>query len=295
MPETRHLCRAHRGIRQPTCHGRRLAIVRPCMTLPPLEHIVYGPIRSRRLGRSLGINLLPGGAKVCNMNCTYCQYGWTRGPRHTTARSRGWPAPLEVEAAVLQRLDRAADYDELIDRLTVAGHGEPTLHPQFAEIADQLSRLRDAVAPDIRLAILSNSTTAAWPDVRRGLAFFDDRYMKLDAGDPITYASINGPGASIGSVIDALSDLPNIVVQAMFVTDGIGEIDNTTEGALQPWLAALERIRPLAVHIYTIDRAPASPTLRPVTRRRLREIAEHVRAAGFPADVFATTRSRAPH
>lgn len=263
------------------------------MPLPPLEHIVYGPIRSRRLGRSLGINLLPGGTKVCNMNCTYCQYGWTRGTRHATARSRGWPAPLEVEAAVVQRLERAAEYDELIDRLTVAGHGEPTLHPEFTDIADRLARLRDAVAPEIRLAILSNSTTAGWPDVRRGLAFFDERYMKLDAGDPITYASINGSSTPLGSIVDALADLPSIVVQAMFVTDGAGQVDNTTEGALQPWLSALERIRPMAVHVYTIDRAPALIGLRPVTRRRLREIAEHVRAAGFPAEVFSATRSQA--
>jgi wyosine [tRNA(Phe)-imidazoG37] synthetase (radical SAM superfamily) len=169
---------------------------------------------------------------------------------------------------------------------------EPTLHPEFAEIAERLARLRDAVAPRIRLAILSNSTTAGWPEVRRGLRCFDDRYMKLDAGDPITYATINGHGASIGSVIDALADLQEIVVQSMFVTDGAGEVDNTTEGALHAWLEALDRIRPEAVHVYTIDRAPARRSLRPVPRRRLREIAEQVRSAGFPAEVFATTRAR---
>ncbi len=162
--------------------------------MPLQEHIVYGPVRSRRLGRSLGVNLLPPGMKVCNMNCAYCQYGWTRGALRGKARGNGWPSPSRVEAAVAARLRKAAAEDEWLDRLTVAGHGEPTLHPEFEDIAERLRSLRDQLAPGVRLAVLSNSTTAAWPDVRRGLATFDDRYMKLDAGDPITYARINGPG-----------------------------------------------------------------------------------------------------
>src|SRR5262249_45608651 len=152
----------------------------------------------------------------------YCQYGWTRGGRRSAARSVSWPSPAHVEAAVAARLERAADRSELIDRLTVAGHGEPTLHPAVEGIAERLGRGRDKLAPRIRLAILSNSTTAAWPDVRRGLNAFDDRYMKLDAGDAFTYAQINGPGTSIGDVVDALSGLPRIIVQAMFVTDTMG-------------------------------------------------------------------------
>jgi wyosine [tRNA(Phe)-imidazoG37] synthetase (radical SAM superfamily) len=256
------------------------------MPLPPLEHIVYGPVRSRRLGRSLGINLLPAGVKVCNMNCAYCQYGWTRGDRRSTVRSTGWPAPSRIQAVVGRRLNLAAERNELIDRLTVAGHGEPTLHPAFEDVAERLCWIRDQMAPRIRLAILSNSTTAAWPDVRRGLNLFDERYMKLDAGDPITYARINGPGTSVGAIVDALSGLPRIIVQAMFVTDIAGQADNTTKGAIGEWLGALEQISPFKVHIYTIDRPPALSSLRPVTSQRLREIAEQVHAAGFSAECF---------
>jgi wyosine [tRNA(Phe)-imidazoG37] synthetase (radical SAM superfamily) len=254
--------------------------------IPLQESIVYGPVRSRRLGRSLGINLLPRGVKVCNMNCAYCQYGWTRGERPTNRRRKKWPTAPRVEAAVAARLKRAAWDDEWIDRLTVAGHGEPTLHPDFEEVAERLCRVRDRLAPRIRLAILSNSTTAAWPHVRRALGLFDERHMKLDAGDPITYAHINGPGSSIAAIVDALSRLPRIIVQAMFVTDGRGRVDNTSEGAVSEWLTALDRIQPSRVHLYTIDRAPALTDLRPAPTHRLREIAERVRTAGITADIF---------
>ena len=253
--------------------------------MPLQQHIVYGPVRSRRLGLSLGINLLPIGLKVCNMNCAYCQYGWTGGQPRTTPRAPPWPSPAQVGAAVSARLKRAEENDELFDRLTVAGHGEPTLHPLFGDIVGRLFDIRDRLAPNLRLGVLSNSTTAAWPGVRRALSLFDDRYMKLDAGDPITYAHVNGLGTSIGTIVDALRDLPRIVVQAMFVTDGIGRVDNTTEGALHEWLAALDAIQPTRVQIYTIDRPPALQGLRAVPMRRLREIAERVRAREFNADV----------
>jgi wyosine [tRNA(Phe)-imidazoG37] synthetase (radical SAM superfamily) len=255
------------------------------MAIPLQQHIVYGPVQSRRLGRSLGINLLPVGLKICNMNCAYCQYGWARGPKRAGSRGQTWPSAAQVGAAVSARLRRAARDNELFDRLTVAGHGEPTLHPAFEEITERLRDVRDALAPDLRLAVLSNSTTAAWPSVRRALGIFDDRYMKLDAGDPITYAHVNGLGTSIGTIVDGLRDLPQVVVQAMFVTDGKGRVDNTLEGAVKEWLAALDAIQPARVHIYTIDRPPALEGLRPVSVRRLREIAARVRARDIPADV----------
>ena len=249
------------------------------------EYIVYGPVRSRRLGRSLGINLLPPGMKVCNMKCAYCQYGWTRaGDRSVQARK--WPPPGAIERAVASRLWRAADTNELIDRVTVAGYGEPTLHPQFETVAERIHAARDRIAPGIPTAILSNSTTAGRAEVKRALALFDERHMKLDAGDPFTAALINGEGASLHDVVDALCDVPGVTVQAMFVRDASGRIDNTTDRAVEEWVSALERIRPHRVHVYTLDRRPARPELRAVPERRLREICEHVRAAGLAADVF---------
>lgn len=256
------------------------------MAMPLQKQIVYGPVRSRRLGRSLGINVLPIGLKVCNMNCVYCQYGWRDNRR--PARRPEWPAASKVAAAVAARLRRAARDNETLDRLTIAGHGEPTLHPEFEQIVDRLVDVRDRLAPALRLAVLSNSTTAAHPGVRRALSRLDERYMKLDAGDPITYAHINGLGTSIGTVVDALRDLPQVVVQAMFVSDHAGRVDNTTDGAIREWLGALGAIQPSRVHVYTIARAPALPSLRGVPAARLREIAERVRACDIPVDVFSS-------
>jgi wyosine [tRNA(Phe)-imidazoG37] synthetase (radical SAM superfamily) len=260
------------------------------MSLPPLERIVYGPVRSRRLGRSLGINLLPAGMKICNMNCAYCQYGWTRGAIRYRGQGLGWPTAQAVDTAVSARLSAAAERDEVIDRLTVAGHGEPTLHPEFEEIATRLRSVRDRIAPGIPLAILSNSTTAAEADVSRGLSAFDERYMKLDAGDSATFATLNGGGRHLSDIIDALRRMSPIVVQAMFVRDERGAIDNSGVAAIRTWLDALETIRATRAHIYTIDRSPALGSLRPVAPRRLREIAEQVRALGIPTDVFVPRR-----
>ena len=254
----------------------------------PLEkRIVYGPVRSRRLGCSLGINLLPRGMKVCNMNCAYCQYGWTRGAARYRGHGTGWPTAQAVATAVTGRLTRAAEANELIDRITVAGHGEPTLHPDFEDVTARLREVRDRLAPGIPIAILSNSTTAGWDDVRRGLALYDERYMKLDAGDPFPYARINGIGVSVTKIVDWLQQLPSICIQSMFVTEEAHHIDNSTDGAVLEWVKAVELVRATAVHIYTLDRGPALESLKPVPRRRLREIAERVRASGIPAQVFA--------
>jgi wyosine [tRNA(Phe)-imidazoG37] synthetase (radical SAM superfamily) len=185
---------------------------------------------------------------------------------------------------------QAAAANELIDCITVAGHGEPTLHPEFEEIATRLHAVRDRIAPRVRLVILSNSTTADWPDVRRGLLQFDERHMKLDAGDPITYARINGAGLSVRAIIDSLSTLPSIVVQSLFVTDRSHRIDNSTDAAVRDWLAALDHIGPAHVHVYTIDRPPAYSGLRAVSSTRLREIAERARAAGHSAEAIVSSR-----
>src|SRR5262245_46024576 len=114
---------------QATCRGRGFAGAM-AVPLPSLERIMYGPVRSRRLGTSLGINLLPAGMKICNMNCAYCQYGWTRGAVRYRGQGPGWPTVQAVDSALSARLSAAAERNEAIDRLTVAGHGEPTLHPE---------------------------------------------------------------------------------------------------------------------------------------------------------------------
>ena len=254
------------------------------------EGVVYGPIRSRRLGRSLGINLTPANAKLCSFNCTYCQYGWSKSSRGEDRRSlESWPSPQVVVRAVSRVLRTFAARGESIDRLTLAGHGEPTMHPRFAEVVDALLALRDKVVPGVPIAVLSNASMLEHADVRTALATIDERYMKLDAGDAKVLRTINGSTMPIETIVQGLSAVKNIVVQAMFVKDRTGRIDNTTDLSVISWVVALQRIKPAAVHIYTIDRAPAWPYLQAVPAARLHEIANQVRRAGLTCEVF--TRS----
>jgi wyosine [tRNA(Phe)-imidazoG37] synthetase (radical SAM superfamily) len=265
---------------------RRQTTASPLMALH--EGVVYGPVRSRRLGRSLGINLTPANTKLCSFNCTYCQYGWSQPSRGEDRRSlERWPSPQVVVRAVSRALRTFAAKGESIDRLTLAGHGEPTMHPRFAEVVDALRVLRDKVVPGVPIAVLSNASTLERGDVRSALATIDERYMKLDAGDTKLLRTVNGSTMPVETIIQGLVALKHIVVQAMFVKDRTGRIDNATDLSVINWVVALQQIKPAAVHIYTIDRAPAWPYLQAVSVARLQEIANQVRRAGFPCEVFA--------
>jgi len=255
--------------------------------MPLHEGIVYGPVRSRRLGRSLGINLTPAHLKLCSFNCSYCQYGWSEHARRAaTPTFEHWPSPATVAKAVSAALKSLAAQGEHIERLTLAGHGEPTMHPKFKDVVAALRKVRDELAPGVPLAVLSNASTLERADVCDALAELDERYMKLDAGDTATLRSVNGTTLSIEQLVAGLKKVPGIVIQSMFVKDRTGRIDNTGDLTVINWVGALDRIRPKAVQVYTIDRAPAFPYLQQVTPNRLREIAQRVRLAGFPCDVF---------
>jgi wyosine [tRNA(Phe)-imidazoG37] synthetase (radical SAM superfamily) len=255
--------------------------------VPLHEGIVYGPIRSRRLGRSLGINLTPAHLKLCSFNCSYCQYGWSEHSRKAAAPTfEHWPSPAAVAKAVSAKLKSLAAQGEHIERLTLAGHGEPTMHPKFRDVVTALRKVRDELARGVPLAVLSNASTLERDDVREALAELDERYMKLDAGDTATLRSVNGATLSIEQLVAGLKRVPGIVIQSMFVKDRTGRIDNTGDLTVINWVGALDRIKPKAVQVYTIDRAPAFPYLQQVAPLRLREIAQRVRLAGFPCDVF---------
>ena len=262
--------------------------------MPLHEGIVYGPVRSRRLGRSLGINLTPAHLKLCSFNCSYCQYGWSEHARRAaTPTFEHWPSPATVAKAVSAKLKSLAAQGEHIERLTLAGHGEPTMHPKFKDVVAALRKVRDELAPGVPLAVLSNASTLERADVREALSELDERYMKLDAGDTATLRSVNGATLSIEQLVAGLKKVPGIVIQSMFVKDRTGRIDNTGDLTVINWVGALDRIKPKAVQVYTIDRAPAFPYLQQVTPIRLREIAQRVRVAGFPCDVFGIPETAA--
>jgi wyosine [tRNA(Phe)-imidazoG37] synthetase (radical SAM superfamily) len=255
--------------------------------MPLHEGIVYGPIRSRRLGRSLGINLTPAHLKLCSFNCSYCQYGWSdQSRRVATPTFEHWPSPAAVGRAVAAALRALAAQGDRVERLTLAGHGEPTLHPKFKDVVAALRKVRDDLVPGVPLAVLSNASTLERADIRDALAKVDERYMKLDAGDTATLRSVNGATLSIEQLVAGLKKVPGIVIQSMFVKDRTGRIDNTGDLTVINWVGALDRIKPTAVQVYTIDRAPAFPYLQQVAPVKLREIAQRVRLAGFACDVF---------
>lgn len=263
--------------------ARRPSPPSPLMALH--QGIVYGPVRSRRLGRSLGINLTPANLKLCSFNCSYCQYGWSKPVSDAQALDT-WPSPSAVIRAIRAALQPMLAQGESVDRLTLAGHGEPTMHPRFGDVVDAIRSMRDELVPGVPIAVLSNASQLDRQAVREALTRVDERYMKLDAGDANILRAVNGSTMPLEGIVSRLAGLNDIIIQAMFVKDRTGRVDNTTDLAVINWVVALQRIRPASVHIYTIDRAPAWPYLTQVPVPRLLEIAQRVRIAGFPCEVF---------
>jgi wyosine [tRNA(Phe)-imidazoG37] synthetase (radical SAM superfamily) len=249
------------------------------------EDIVYGPIQSRRFGVSLGVNLLPPRRKVCSFNCVYCQYSWTEPLR--SLADLDWPETIAVASAVRAALDAMRAAGRPLHRITIAGHGEPTLHPRFPDVVSGLRGVRDEAAPGVPLSILSNSTTVHLPAIRDALARLDERNMKLDAGRQQELRQVNASRVPIEQIVAGLAALPDIAIQAMFVRDALGRIDNTAPAAVDAWLGALERIRPRVVQVYTIARTPALPSLVPVGRAVLDRIAGRVAGLGIATVVVA--------
>jgi len=261
----------------PTCAGH----------VPLIDGIVYGPVASRRLGVSLGVNILPPFQKICTFNCTYCQYGWTPPLRAAETEQVAWPEPGAVAEAVDRALRERPVHTPPIDRITLAGHGEPTMHPAFGSVVEILREIRDRHAPAARVAVLSNSTTAHVPSVRAALGRLDERYMKLDAGDQATLRRMNASAALVARIVDALASLPRVTLQTMFVRDPRGRLGNTSPASVASWLDAVARIRPEAVHLYTLARPPAWPGLEPAARDFLDGVARQLAARGTPVHVFS--------
>jgi len=252
------------------------------MNVLPLETtLTYGPLFSRRLGRSLGVNLLPFDCKVCSFDCVYCHYG------HTTVHTitpEGIAFP-DV-AAVLQAVETALRRYPHVDALTFSGNGEPTLHPHFPAIVAETRRLRDALAPNVKLALFSNATTAHLPHIQTSLRDFDLPILKLDAGDPATLARINRPvtGVTLDSIIAGLKATPNLIVQSVLID---GEVSNITGEALEAWMTALDAVRPAAVQLYSTDYPVPDEGVKRVPPYVLKRIAQEVaQRAGLRVETF---------
>jgi wyosine [tRNA(Phe)-imidazoG37] synthetase (radical SAM superfamily) len=241
------------------------------MGILPLETgIVYGPIRSRRLGLSLGINLLPTGYKLCSFDCVYCHYG------HTDVKSLSGDArDLPWSSDVLREVRAALHKYPNIDTITFSGNGEPTLHPAFFKIAAEVRDLRDELAPNVKLALFSNATTAHRAHVREALALFDLPMLKLDAGDPQTLAAINRPAPEVSweQIVEGLGQTPNLVIQSVLID---GEVSNVKGAAFKAWIETLARLKPSRVQIYSTDYPVPENSVERVLPYELQRIAEEV-------------------
>jgi hypothetical protein len=231
------------------------------------DAIIFGPVRSRRLGLSLGVNLTPRGSKLCTFDCPYCECGFNT-PRAPGSR---WPSPDEVAHALRRALARLAAPPQWI---TLAGNGEPTMHPRFAVVVDRVLGVRAELVPDTRVGILSNGLAAGKPAVRDALLRLDARMLKLDPGPAMC---VNGVAYDVAGLIAAYRAVKPYTIQAM-VTKRVGW-DGSSDAALAAWLPLVARAEPDAVHLYSLDRAPADPTLQNVPRERLLEMAAAIRQA----------------
>lgn len=249
---------------------------------------IFGPIHSRRLGSSLGVNLSPRDGKICSFDCLYCEAGYNaQGPGTT-----GFPSVAEVEQLLDQRLAELKSSGSPLDVITFSGNGEPTLHPEFPAIVDITTRLRDKYFPGVKISVLTNSTRAMRPDVAAALLRVDNNIAKLDSAVDSTLRLLdrpNDPGFTADVAISALRAFNgHVTVQTMITRgehDGV-PVDNTTDAEISALIDAYRRIAPKDIMIYSIDRKTPEQSLQKIPREQLQAIADRIRqATGIPVSV----------
>lgn len=245
---------------------------------------IFGPVHSRRLGVSLGINLLPADGKVCSFDCIYCECGFNADHRP----HQPLPTREEVRQALESKLQDMQANGPKPDVLTFAGNGEPTAHPQFPEIIEDTLALRDKYFPDAKVSVLSNSTFIHRPAVFNALSKVDNNILKLDTVNEDYINLLDRPTGrySVNDIIEGMKAFKgNCIIQTMFLKGGYQgkDMDNTSDEYVLPWLKVVKEIAPRQVMIYTIDRETPDHDLRKATPAELDRIVELIKAAGIPA------------
>ena len=247
--------------------------------------IIYGPIRSRRLGVSLGVNLMPIDAKLCTFDCVYCECGWNQSVSHPQL-----PTREQVRESLFSTL---LTLDTPLDVITFSGNGEPTLHPEFLGIIQDTCALRDQYCPEAKISVLSNSTQLFREDVVEALRLCDNRILKLDSAITSTMRLIDKPvnsALTVEQIVERLSMFDgDFTLQTCFLTGEYNGqvIDNTTSAELTAWYKAVEYLHPKQVMIYVIDRATPLKTLDKIPQEKMNEIAAPLREKGIDVIVSA--------
>jgi len=252
------------------------------MTIPLQSGIIYGPVASRRLGRSLGVNIVSTKIKTCMFNCVYCQYGLRRISEELMNDIRWYPSTQQITERlknVLAFLDPKPEY------ITLSGNGESTLHPEFPTIIDQLIHIRDEQSPESALAILSNSSTVTDKEIRAALQKLDKRIMKLDCGNEETFIRYNQPLPNVhfGNIIKGLKEIDGVIIQSLFSGGGGG---NYTDDNISDWVEKIKEIKPNSVQIYTLDRPYPTATISPLTILELTKIKNLLDLENIRSEVF---------
>lgn len=248
------------------------------------NEIAYGPIHSRRLGTSLGVELMPLEHKLCTFNCVYCECGWNEPVHHPQL-----PTREQVRAALEARLKEGPD----LDVITFSGNGEPTLHPDFLGIIQDTCALRDQYCPKAKVSVLSNSTQLGRPDVVQALRLCDNRILKLDAGTDTMMRQIDLPvneNLTVAQIIEWLQQFDgDFTLQTCFLRgrhNGVF-LDNTSTFELSSWYAAVEKLHPKQIMIYVIDRKTPEENLSKISRKEMEAIAAPLIAKGYNVSISA--------
>lgn len=247
---------------------------------------IFGPVHSRRLGVSLGINLLPADGKICTFDCIYCECGFNADRRS----KQPLPTREEVRTALEARLQDMLQNGPAPDVLTFAGNGEPTAHPRFPEIITDTLALRDRYFPNAKVSVLTNSTFIHKPAVFEALNKVDNNILKLDTVDEAYIRELDRPTGSysVNKIIESMKAFKgNCIIQAMFLKGSYAgkNMDNTSDKYVLPWLEAVKEIAPRQVMIYTIDRETPSQDLRKATHEELDRIATLIKKEGIEVSV----------
>jgi wyosine [tRNA(Phe)-imidazoG37] synthetase (radical SAM superfamily) len=252
------------------------------------KDIFYGPILSRRLGFSLGVNLLPVKRKICSFNCVYCECGLN----DNSAPKEQMPTLTDFETAITHTLSDLKNKNQKLDHITFSGNGEPTLHPDFDKIIDITIKYRDKFYPECKIAVLTNSTNVRLERVFTSLNKIELPICKLDAGSERLYQLIDAPvgSVSLDEITEQLTRFNGkIVVQSIFLKGNINNesIDNTTPEELEQYITRLKLINPKMVMIYSLDRVAPFSTIEKLSKEELQKIADYIKSNGFKVEYYS--------
>ena len=241
-------------------------------TLPPFDEIAYGPVKSRRLGESLGIDLLGPAKKICNFNCPYCELGLTDIKVSQIKKLMTFPTLEQIEESLNRKITSLSRNKNQPAYITFSGNGEPTLHPDFAAAVALVKKVRDRLLPKTKITVLTNGSTLGDSHIIKALNECDARMVKMDAGNDEVLMKIDSPltRTNLTKLIQGTKALSDVILQTMFIR---GIADNTSPDHIDDWIEVVGLIRPAAVHLYSIDKLPAVAGIIPVPKQRLKEIA----------------------